>query len=331
MKGRLPPSRSCTRQGFTLIELLVVITIIAVLIGLLLPAVQAVRESARRTQCANRLRQLALAAQLYHEPWDSFPPGVDRNNTSNKSSLFVFMLPYIEDGSLYEQWAQPNADHAVLAGTVLSSLICPDDPIPCNPVLHTTYYGLTSYGGCGGTRSFSPCAASPSCPQKVDGIFFEVGAYSRPLGGQRTVSMAMIDDGASNTLLLGERSHSDPNFDSFTSMGWGKGQTLGLYGFWTGSCGSYALADVTLSSYAPINYRVPGSYANRATMNPPVNSSSAFTYYEDLRLCAFGSQHPGGANFATADGATRFFNDSMALNVLQALSTRSGHEPVTVP
>ncbi len=326
------PHLSVARRGMTLVELLVVIAIVGILIGLLIPAVQSAREAGRRIQCANQMRQLALAAQLFHDSLGSFPPGVDRNNTSKKTSMFVFLLPFIENGAFYELWTSPNADRTALAGTVLPSLVCPDDLIPNNPVLHTTYYGLTSYGGCGGTRSFSPCyAVAPPCPQQADGVFFETGKFSRPVAGQTAVSIKMIGDGASRTLLCGERSHYDPNFDSFTSQGWGKGQTLGEYGFWTGSCGSYDLADVTLSSYAPINYRVPDSFANRATMNPPATSSSAFTYYEDLRLCAFGSQHPGGANFAIADGATYFFNDGMALNVLQALSTRNGGEVVTLP
>jgi prepilin-type processing-associated H-X9-DG protein len=302
------------------------------LIALLLPSIQSTREAARRVQCANQLRQLALASHNYHESWNSFPPGVDRNETSRKSSLFVFLLPYIENGSFYEQWSQPNADRDTLAGTVLSGLVCPSDLIPHNPVLHSTYYGLTSYGGSGGTRSFSPCSsANPSCQLKADGVFFESGMYSRPVNGQTTVSIDAIKDGTSQTLLLGERSHDDPNFDSFTSQFWGKGQTLGEYGFWTGSCGNYALADATLSAYAPVNYRVPGSYADRAAMNPAASSPSAFTYYEDLRLCAFGSQHPGGANFAMADGATHFLNDNIPLETLRALSTRAGGEVVSVP
>jgi prepilin-type processing-associated H-X9-DG protein len=319
-------------MGFAMIELLVVITIIGLLVAILLPAVQLAREAARRVQCANQLRQLAVAAHDYHVSWQSFPPGVDRNNTSKKSSLFVFLLPHIENGNFYEQWSEPNADRDALAGTVLSGLVCPADLIPHNPVLHGTYYGLTSYGGSGGTRSFSPCSSTdPGCSLKADGVFFEVGTFARPVAGQTTVSLAAISDGASQTLLLGERSHDDPNFDSFASRRWGKGQTLGEYGFWTGSCGNYALADATLSSYAPLNYRVPGSYANRVAMNPAVGSSSAFAYYEDLRLCAFGSQHADGANCAMADGSVRLVDDSISLATLRALSTRAGDEIVSVP
>lgn len=313
--------------GFTLVEMLVVIAIIGILLGLLLPAVQAAWEAARRVKCANQLKQLALAAQEYHATYNCFPPGVDRS-TSQKSSLFVFLLPYLEEGSLYDQWKQPNADRQALAASVMSGLVCPSDRIPANPVRNRVSnfrYGLASYGGNGGTRSFRP--NSPDL--KTDGIFFEVGSASRPLGGQRAIRIADITDGVSRTLLFGERSHRDANYDSFAVLGWE--QTLGEYGYWTGSGGDLALGDVTLSSYAELNYRVPMSYSNRAKASPPANSRIGFCYYADLRLCAFGSNHPGGANFAMADGSVRFLDNDIPLETLRALSTRSGEEFLQVP
>ena len=162
-------------------------------------------------------------------------------------------------------------------------------------------------------------------------MFFEVGAYSYPVNGQTTVSIAAIVDGASQTLLFGERNHDDANFDSFAAVGWERGQPMGEFGFWTGSCGSWDLADVTLSSYAPVNYQVPLAYAERTQLTPPPNNATDFYYYADLRLCAFGSGHPGGANFALADGSGRFLSDNVALVTLQALSTRAGREIVTLP
>lgn len=267
--------------GFTLIEVLVVIAIIGILTGLLLPAVQAARESARRMHCANQIRQLALAAQNYHSVHNSFPPGVDRLS-QQKSSLFVFLLPYLEGGELYEQWRRPDVNRQLLAATVISSLACPSDPIPNNPVQNKSsgnWYGLTSYGGNGGTRSFYP--NSPDL--KADGIFFEVGPNSRPAKNQKPVRMSMITDGSSHTLLFGERNHRDLNYDSFALQGWE--QTMGEYGYWTGSSGNLSLGDVTLSSYAPINYLVPVSYTNRADATPPINSRGDFRNYADLRLC----------------------------------------------
>jgi len=316
-------------MGFTMVELLVVITIIGMLTALLLPAVQSAREAGQRIQCASQLRQLAMAAHNYHAAWNTFPPGVD-HATSNKTSLLVIMLPYIENGAFYQQWIQPGANRTALAGTVLGGLVCPADPIPKNPVNHgSTKYGLTSYGGCAGTRSFCSVTSSPDL--KADGVFFEVGAYSYPVNGQTAVSIAAIADGTSQTLLFGERNHDDANFDSFSAAGWEKGQPLGEFGFWTGSCGGWDLADVTLSSYAPINYQVPLGYADRARLNPAANSATDFYFYADLRLCAFGSGHPGGANFAMADASGHFLSENVDLATLRALSTRAGGEIVTLP
>ena len=311
--------------GFTLVELLVVIATIGILVSLLIPAVQSARETAMRIRCNNQMHQLALASQNYHGTMKAFPPGIDRN-TSKHSSLYVFLLPFMENTAFNKQWITPNADRNLLAATVLPELICPSDSIPVNPVKHgETSYGLTSYGGNGGTRSFR--YDSPNL--KADGIFFETGRDSRPDSYQKPIRIKDIIDGTSHTLLFGERSHVDRNYDSFGHQGWE--QTLGEYGFWTGSCGSYALADVTLSSFAPINYQLPFSYTNRSDADPPVTSLSGFRDYADMRLCAFGSRHPNGANFAFADCSITFLANDTDLEVLHALSTRAGKEIVSVP
>jgi prepilin-type processing-associated H-X9-DG protein len=91
------------------------------------------------------------------------------------------------------------------------------------------------------------------------------------------------------------------------------------------------VAHVTLSSYAPINYRLPFNYDNRAGATPPANSAADFKYYIDLRVCAYGSSHPGGANLALCDGSVRFFSETIPLVTLRALSTRKGGEAVTAP
>jgi len=314
-------------SGFTLIEVLVVIAIIGILLAMLLPAVQVARESARRMYCGNQLRQVALAAHNYHSLHDCFPPGVDRS-TSQRQSLFVFLLPSLEGGVLYQEWQRAGADRAALAATVLPVLVCPSDPIPQNPVQNRVserWYGLASYAGNGGTRSFHP----DSRDLKADGVFFEVGLYSRPARYQRAVPIAEIRDGTSQTLLFGERSHDDANYDSFAAQGWE--QTMGEYGYWSGSGSNLAVGDVTLSSHAPVNYCVPFSYADRTAADPPANSRKNFRHYADLRLCAFGSNHPGGANFALADGSTRFISEDIPLETLRALSTREGHEAVSDP
>jgi prepilin-type processing-associated H-X9-DG protein len=234
----------------------------------------------------------------------------------------VLILPFMENRQFYQAWSAPNANRDILAATVLPELVCPDDRIPANPVQHggTNYYGLTSYGGCGGTRSFRYNSAN----LKTDGMFFETGKNSHPNNYQTPIRIKDIVDGASHTIMFGERNHLDQNFDSFADRNWE--QHLGEYGFWTGSCGNYALADVTLSSFVKINYQLPFNYANRKEYDPPITSTSVYKEYADMRLCAFGSRHPFGANFAFADGATIFIKDDIELEMLQALTTRAGKE-----
>jgi prepilin-type N-terminal cleavage/methylation domain-containing protein len=150
------------QRGFTLVELLVVIAIIGILIALLLPAVQAAREAARRMNCTNNLKQVALATHNYHDRLGSFPPGTLAKTfatapRSRATALMVFILNEMEQSNLRNQLDpnDPNNDitHG-LAGVVLPVIVCPSDVIPQNPVAQGTppnMYGITSYGGNGGT------------------------------------------------------------------------------------------------------------------------------------------------------------------------------------
>jgi prepilin-type N-terminal cleavage/methylation domain-containing protein/prepilin-type processing-associated H-X9-DG protein len=328
------------RPAFTLIELLVVIAIIAVLIGLLLPAVQKVREAAARMQCTNNLKQLGLAAHAYHDAFKKFPPGVYQLPFAAAPkfrgvTLFVYLLPFVEQDNLFRGWDTTDpltntaGGAASRAATVLPLLVCPSDVIPQNPASGEggRIYGLTSYGGNGGTRSFDPQLAAN------DGIFFVIGPGSQTAPAGAPVRVADVRDGLSNTALFGERSHLDPNHDTFAAnlAAPSSGPSIspmGQVGGWGVSGGRLAAGDVTLSAFAPINYRVPGGYADRLSMVPPVNNANDYLYYNDRRVCAFGSQHGGGANFCLGDGSVRFVLDSLPLPTLQRLCARNDGQVV---
>jgi prepilin-type processing-associated H-X9-DG protein len=288
----------------------------------LLPAVQAAREAARRVQCTNNLRQLALAAHNYHDTHETFPPGLNqfRFNADPKyrgNSLFVFLFPYLEGRNVVSGWDHGDPVNNTAGGLsartalVIETLLCPSDLIDQNPVqTNNGYFGLTSYGGNGGTQSYYPDFAT------VDGIFHTTGPASLPNRDQQPVKIPTVKDGTSATLFFGERSHYDPMFDQLNVR---NAPPLAKVGIWAAIGGKRRIADVTMSAFERINYLVPLDAL--ASGNPP-------EYYHDRRMCAWGSSHPGGANLALVDGSVRFLAETMPLVTLRALSTRAGGEAV---
>jgi prepilin-type N-terminal cleavage/methylation domain-containing protein/prepilin-type processing-associated H-X9-DG protein len=326
LKEGAPMSRSFfsgKRPGFTLVELLVVIGIIAVLVGLLVPAVQKVREAANRAQCLNNLKQIALAAHSYHGDQGKFPTGVHLpvyvgGRPTGGTTLWVELLPYFEQDNLHNKWDYTDNRNNVAGGRnatqaqVVKILLCPSDPLPgpveevansLTPSWAWGFYGMSSYGGNAGKRSVNT-GGGPNYPRMTrDGIFFI----------DSCVRFADVTDGTSNTLFFGERYHRDPQFDVRYDVVWPGSIPMADWGRWGFVATPGAVGNVALSTPAPINYRVP----------PGGN----FSTVED-RVCAFGSGHPGGANFAFADGSVRFVSQSIPLATLQALSTRCGGEVV---
>lgn len=312
------------RRGFTLIELLVVIAIIAILIGLLLPAVQKVREAAARMTCSNHLHQLALAAHNYHDTNGFFPPAW-RNptptttftnviqdpplpDTPRFTNCLVELLPYIEQDNLQKNWnwtdinANRGPDGSV-SSQVIKIFLCPSSPLAAQPkaTVSGNVYGLNSYAGVAGRYSFRAFVGSAFTISN-DGIFY---INSR-------VKMNGITDGTSNTFMFGERYHRDPNFDrmytNFPIIGWSG---------WAWCDQGNAIGDFLVGAAQPINWKIPDSATGpNSSANPWVQQ----------RLSTMGSGHPSGANVALADGSVRFVRDSVPLAILQAFCTRAAGE-----
>ena len=334
------------RRAFTLIELLVVIAIIAVLIALLLPAVQQAREAARRTQCKNNLKQLGLACHNYHEAFNSFPYGVINEKQYNPASsgftgyngagnsAFYALLPYFDQANLYNSFNQTLAvfnigqTPGVLSGAKLTALLCPSDfPGGNDPQLFTTtatyapqtqYYGLTSYGLNGGSRSNYYSSATN------DGVFMQIGPYALHATGAPAgvcVSIALITDGTSNTILMGERYHVDANFDSWTKTppNCNSGSTIAQWSRWYPFNTSNGLGDMMVGAFAPINYMIPWAYGSAGA---PANCSAYYTY-QDMRLQSISSGHAGGAQVVLCDGSVRFLSSSLSQTIVVDLCQRA--------
>jgi hypothetical protein len=215
------------------------------------------------------------------------------------------MLSQLDQGPLRKDWDYRDPRTNVPSGRVaniLPVLICPTDDLnPPSTVQFPTFnpagdkYAMTSYGGNGGTQSYSSAAAT------LDGIFFRNSA----------VRSADIRDGLSQTIFFGERYHYDNNYD----LNAGTLTKIGGWGLWSPTAGLPGLGDVTLGALVPINYKHPAGVAVNTT-------------YENQRVTAFGSGHSGGAQFAMGDGSGRFINQIVALSILQGISTRAKREVV---
>lgn len=286
--------------GFTLVELLVVITVIGILIALLLPAVQAAREAARRTSCFNNLKQVGLALHMYHDALRSLPSGWIAMDAATGLPLpdgepgwawGSLVLPYLEQVNLSDRlinYGLPITDpfHQAARGTSLKVYRCPSDPgddffdlhQEDDPSVVLARLATGNYVGCFGHGEVELCEGRP--PGTIctgEGTFFHMIA----------VRFGDIRDGLSNTILVGERSSR-----------YGYSTWLGVV-----SGGEEALE------------RVVG------VADHPPNTKG-------IHLDDFSSQHPAGANFCLADGSVRLINERIDIQVFRAMGTRAGHEPV---
>ncbi|MFL5342663.1 MAG: DUF1559 domain-containing protein [Gemmataceae bacterium] len=315
------------RSAFTLIELLVVIAIIAILIGLLLPAVQKVRAAAARAKCENNLKQIALSAHNYESAYQRFPSGCNvptsaqlpagmgggqaalfgpAPDPSHYISLYEALFPFMEQDNLFRaiditknQYAQVSASPASPGAQVVSILVCPADFALTNKNpqqgFSGYYWGMSSYGGNAGSRNtFWTDLTKYS---GFDGVF-HVNSHTR---------IADITDGMSNTFFFMERFHFDPNWKAGTPPG----LDISTYGAWAwtnGYCGEDFMLSCPWNRASDIPWDANLSQQVVNWMIP--NGAGASFTNEDDRLCVPGSGHPQGANFALCDGSVRFISDS---------------------
>jgi prepilin-type N-terminal cleavage/methylation domain-containing protein/prepilin-type processing-associated H-X9-DG protein len=332
----MPDTRG-SRRGFTLIELLVVISIIGLLISLLLPAVQAAREAARRSQCTNNLKQMCLALHSYEGVHGTFPIGIIRYtpplcdaNSNRRHTLFAAILPHMEQINLYNSFNfSRGAGHIVNVTAQEARLgvyICPSDFEATAP-LNTRgqppqYIGVNqgSYSGVAGTTELFRYRYVPPTNQNQcnhiegDGTF--VINFQYPLAG--------IRDGTSNTLFLGETSRYIRQPASFQNA-WNYGEWFSLVNAPPGSSASLPMG----IAYTVPRINAPLSHADVI----PIIDPDPFSWWqkpEALQYGEFGfrSQHPGGAQFAFGDGSVKFLKQGIDLSVYRGLGTRKGREVI---
>jgi prepilin-type N-terminal cleavage/methylation domain-containing protein/prepilin-type processing-associated H-X9-DG protein len=320
--------RSC--RGFTLIELLVVIAIIAILIGLLLPAVQKVREAAARMSCSNNIKQIAIGVHSYHDANGRFPYNGDPANglgccdTTNFRywSWMARILPYIEQDNVFRTYGMGNnpeptqgsANGRALANTFIKTYKCPSDTTPDLRTGIANYpsnvsLASTSYKGVSGSHWTHPGTAvsnNNSWPNNV-GPGMGDGVTGNPCGNgmfcrednKRRLRMENITDGTSNTLMIGEDVGS-----------------LNIHNAWAYANGANGTCAI------PLN--VGGRPLTVHSAPPNITPNVAPGQWPNVY--SFRSLHPGGANFALADGSVRFVRQSINLANYRNACTHAGGE-----
>ena len=309
--------------AFTLVELLVVIAIIGVLIALLLPAVQAAREAARRTQCSNNLKQIGLGMHNYHDARKTLPSGASGIQSNVAGGTWASsILPYMEEQQAYDLFRfdlpMTHANNAKARSQVVRTLLCPTDPGASEPInaKHHAAVSLAlvsriSYFGCLGPSHVDSCADCPvQTPGKTNyccrlswsfgslpntGLQITAGQYPGLLARwPRGIKFRQITDGLSSTFLVGETVSSDCGFNgAFVN--------------------NFCVTSTAIS-------------LNILESDKGLNTTPALT-----RACGFKSQHPGGAHFLIADASVHFISDAIDYRLYNDLGTRDGGETASLP
>jgi len=316
------PCASRKRLGFTLIELLVVIAIIAILIGLLVPAVQKVRESAARMQCSNNLKQIALAVHSYHDSYKRLPKTYSGSGNSTLAWTYQ-ILPFIEQGNVQKTYV--NTSTYVASATPMAIYTCPSDYVNAGKIYTdvsgtlTRKYALTSYL-CNTGRQYTDWV-----PVSSGGLGGDTGVmHCYP--AQAGVKLTSITDGTSNTLMVGERPPATAASGAIT----GTFNIDGYWGWWLSDndydASMWAMAPSTgTGSFVPYTTKAGGTACPSPAIFSPGNPNNR------CDLSHWYSLHTGGANFALCDASVRFFTYDAGTSIIPAMATRSGGEVVAIP
>ncbi len=299
------PSR-LARSGFTLVELLVVIAIIGILVALLLPAIQAAREAARRSQCSNNLKQIGLGLMNYHDTHNAFPAGWNHQSANGNPDWGwgVMILPFMEQATLYEE-LNPNApgrrlsqlyvagapaDVQALLQTPIKAYRCPSDTLKALNTLIT--FGTNNHFRLGTSNYIANVGttADTGTSTGFNGVFF----------GNSWLGVKDILDGTSTTIAVGERSASH-----LAAQWAGVGHNNGI--------GNEQQARATARAGFIINFDYTGTGA-------PQNQSKGYASY-----------HPGGTQFVMCDGAVRFVGQNTNSTIVQRMAIRNDGEALNLP
>jgi prepilin-type N-terminal cleavage/methylation domain-containing protein/prepilin-type processing-associated H-X9-DG protein len=331
------------RQGFTLIELLVVIAIIAILIGLLLPAVQKVREAAARAKCENNLKQMGLAAFNYESTIGTLPPGGSgpilggaSGNDTNRFSVQSLILPYVEQANKYAQFDfAANNSTAVNANARLQDVpiyLCPSDPSTAKFMVGTSWDGRSNYFGNLGTNAY----VSANGDGSVGGIFFYDVSTASIGTMPRAVRLMDITDGTSNTAMFSEiKRGNSPTTGTPVDL-WDVLE-VGQFSSYTNPAVDCVGATKALRYSGLQYYRflIPTSlYTHTAPPNANVpNCIELTTHSGDVGLffashVTARSWHTGGVNACFADGSVHFISNTINPTTWRELGTRAGGEVV---
>jgi prepilin-type N-terminal cleavage/methylation domain-containing protein/prepilin-type processing-associated H-X9-DG protein len=333
------------RRGFTLIELLVVIAIIGVLIALLLPAVQQAREAARRIQCTNNLKQIALGVHNYESANGSFPPA---RKGCCWGSWNIFVLPYVEQSALFNSWNSYGNNSGIagyvdgdfryfgavnrtVANAVINTYLCPSDSgnNPTNPVSTTmngTFYVcrfrnyVVNMGNTNIGQMDFPANSTPTLIRFLGAPFYDMGSpnidiqpastYYPGRNTRNVATMASLTDGTANTLAVSEVIISQGSGDLRGFTQWG--DAVGFMGQTTPNSSSPDVHD----------------WCTNWTNGPPLQCIASPLTGND-KYYAARSKHPGGVNAAMCDGSVKFFKNTTNLFVWRSLTTANGGEVIS--